>query len=201
MFRIYRRQTAAPASWICCFPLPQCMSTEASLTRKACQCTKELFRATHLQLRKCFWMPPFMGANRGAVCGAELKLKLENVMARGLQSHREQDADAEAREPTNCATGGRSRRNERNWRAVDHFCMQTVDLVLRFDILTKFGPMKFALDLPRQAWYTGFVALTKPHFFRRDGRRKSAAHTSTCPCTSGYYLARSVRPFLAPARS
>ena len=34
-------------SWICCLPLPQCLSTQASLTRKACLCTNELFRATH----------------------------------------------------------------------------------------------------------------------------------------------------------
>jgi hypothetical protein len=47
MFKIYRRETAAPELDFLPPTPPQCLSTEASLTRKACLCTNELFRATH----------------------------------------------------------------------------------------------------------------------------------------------------------
>jgi hypothetical protein len=47
MFKIYRRETAAPELDLLTPTLPQCLSTEASLTRKACLGTNELFRATH----------------------------------------------------------------------------------------------------------------------------------------------------------
>jgi hypothetical protein len=91
--------------------------------------------------------------------------------------------DAEARQPTNRNRRAEQAEQMRNWSWTT-FVYTNRRFVFAIRISKRLGPTKCALDFPRQAWYTGFAALTKPHFRRDMGVRNTAAYTSTYPCLS-----------------